>query len=123
MIMCYYIGIQDLVANALIELVDNNKEGKVSFKELNEYGAKVLDVLNEKGERAVLVLSRDYTNRFIHNCTEYFEIESHDDEKYVCLKEGITTNKLRDVFRSYTTYQVLQAFVDEKSLEVLGITA
>ena len=118
MIMCYYIGIQDLVANALIELVDNNKEGKVSFKELNEYGAKVLDVLNEKGERAVLVLSRDYTNRFIHNC-----IESHDDEKYVCLKEGITTDKLRDVFRSYTTYQVLQAFVDAKSLEVLGITA
>ncbi len=120
--MCYYIGIQDLVANALIELVDNDKEGKVSFKKLNEYGAKVLDVLNENGERAVLVLSRDDTNRFIHNCTNYFKIESQDNEEYVCLKEGVTTDELRDVFRLYTTYQVLQAFVDEKSLKALGIT-
>ena len=34
------IGIEDLVANALIELVDNNENNReVTYEQLNEYGA------------------------------------------------------------------------------------
>lgn len=35
--MCYYIGIEDLAANALIELYDRNETRSVSFKTLTEY--------------------------------------------------------------------------------------
>ena len=35
--MCIYIGIEDLVANALIELVENTEKREVMFKELDEY--------------------------------------------------------------------------------------
>lgn len=121
--MCYYIGIQDLVANALIELTEGSEERKVSFKMLNEYGAKVVEILNKKGERAVLVLSRDDTNRFIHDCTDYFKIDFENNEEYICLRDNVTTDDLRKMFRLYTSYEVLQAFVDKTSLEALGITA
>ena len=118
--MCYYIGIQDLVANALIELAKKGID-EVSFKRLNAYGARVIEKLNENKERAVLVLSRDYTNRFIHDCTEYFEVKPGEDGDLICLKKGIDPDALEDVFRLYTDYKVLQAFVDSRSLEALGI--
>ena len=44
--MCIYIGIEDLVANALIELVENTEKREVMFKELDEYGALVVKYLN-----------------------------------------------------------------------------
>lgn len=37
--MCIYIGIEDLVANALIELVEKSEKREVLFKQLDEYGA------------------------------------------------------------------------------------
>lgn len=53
------IGIEDLVANALIELVDNNENNReVTYEQLNEYGAIVIETLNTKHEEAVLIISR-----------------------------------------------------------------
>ena len=51
--MCIYIGIEDLVANALIELVENTEKREVMFKELDEYGALVVKYLNDEAEQAV----------------------------------------------------------------------
>ena len=45
--MCIYIGIEDLVANALIELVEKSEKREVLFKQLDEYGAKVIKYLND----------------------------------------------------------------------------
>ena len=36
--MCIYIGIEDLVANALIELVENTKNVKLCLKNLMSMG-------------------------------------------------------------------------------------
>lgn len=43
--MCIYIGIEDLVANALIELVEKSEKREVLFKQLDEYGAQVIKYL------------------------------------------------------------------------------
>ena len=60
--MCIYIGIEDLVANALIELVENSEKREVMFRELDAYGAMVVKCLNDKQEQAVLLLSKERTN-------------------------------------------------------------
>ena len=42
--MCVYIGIEDLAANALIELLEkDNSNTKVSFKALEDYGNAVVN--------------------------------------------------------------------------------
>lgn len=56
--MCIYIGIEDLVANALIELAEHKNQRQVLFKDLDRYGTKVIKVLNQEGEQAVLILSK-----------------------------------------------------------------
>lgn len=120
--MCYYIGIEDLVANALIEIVDKTEKNEVSFLKLNEYGAIVLRTLNEQKEEAILLLSRDRTNAFIHNCTNFFNIRDEENgDTIISLKEGITTNQLRKQFRTNIAFDVLLAFVNEKCLRVLGV--
>ena len=121
-IMCYYIGIEDLVANALIEIVDNKDVREVSLKKLNEYGEVVIRTLNSFDKEAILLLSRDRTNEFIHNCTEYFDVNKDKEGNYsIFLKEGVTTDKLREQFRRNISLNVLRAFIDENSLKVLGV--
>lgn len=120
--MCFYIGIEDLVANALIEIVDKTGNKEVSFQKLNDYGAIVIRTLNEQKEEAILLLSRDRTNEFIHNCTEFFEIRDEENgDTIISLKEGVTTNQLRMQFRTNIAFDVLLAFVNEKCLQVLGV--
>ena len=57
--MCFYIGIEDLAANALIEILQTEKEemGKhsVTYAELENYGTEVIHYLTNKGEEAVLI--------------------------------------------------------------------
>ncbi len=48
--MYIYIGIEDLVANALTELVEKSEKREVLFKELDEYGVKVIKYLNDNHE-------------------------------------------------------------------------
>lgn len=120
--MCYFIGIEDLVANALIEQVDKNGDREVSFSKLSEYGASVVKTLNEQNKEAILLLSRDRTNSFIHNCTEYFSIRTDDeDEMYISLNDGIETDDLRRQFRANIAFNVLLAFINENSLKALGV--
>lgn len=120
--MCYFIGIEDLVANALIEQVDKTGKREVSFSKLSKYGARVVKILNEQNEEAMLLLSRDRTNSFIHNCTEYFSTRTdEEDEMYISLNKGIETDELRRQFRANIAFNVLLAFINENSLRALGV--
>ena len=58
--MYIYIEIEDLVANAFIDLVEKKNKREILFSELDEYGAKVIEALNSDGNtNAVLVVSRE----------------------------------------------------------------
>ncbi len=116
----YQIEIQDLAANALIELADCG-ERKVSFKTLNRYGAAVQEVLTEQGKEAVLLLSRDRTNAFVHQYNAYFQLMKTDDEECVVLRDGISADRLRDDFRVFHSMDVISAYVDNRSLNALEI--
>ena len=79
--MCYYIGIDDLAANALIELLkkDDNRRF-VSYDSLKGYGANVLKTLQDDGEEAILIYTRDSKAAFLRDYSDFF-IEVEKDGK------------------------------------------
>lgn len=121
--MCIYIGIEDLAANALIELVEKSEKREVLFKQLDEYGAMVVRYLHNKQEQAVLVLSKEKINEFLHDYSDYFELFSRGLDEGIRLKGGITVNQLWEKFRGYLSVDVMLAFMDSVSIRALGVSA
>lgn len=121
--MSIRIGIADLVANALIELVDNDENNReVTYEQLNDYGAIVIETLNAKNEDAVLIISKERTKAFLHDYSDFFEVRMNAKrQKCIALRGGKTTNELRELFRGYLSLDMLLAFISEHSLQALGI--
>ena len=80
--MCFYIGLEDLAANAIIEIQEKKKkdgqelEGVVSItlEDLERYGEAVVRCINRrKAESAMMVLSRSSTTYMFRNYADYFE--------------------------------------------------
>lgn len=120
-IMCMYIGIEDLVANAFIELIENSDKKDVLFSQLNQYGATVVKILLEEGQKAVLVLSNERTNSFLHDYSEYFELFTSENGEGLKLKNNVTVDDLWDKFRGYLSFDVMMAFMNKQSLKALGV--
>jgi len=119
--MRIYIGIEDLVANALIELVENTDKREVMFRELDEYGALVVKYLSSKNEQAVLILSKERTNKFLHDYSDYFELFTKGIEEGVRLKADVSVEKLWEQFRGYLSVDVMLAFMDKNVIGALGV--
>ena len=104
-IMCYYIGIEALAANALIEILQTKGQSEpvqypVTFKELEDYGAEVVRYLNqEKGEKALLILSRAHTTNMFKNYSDFFEEIETPRGMAIVLQKGKTVENLIDKFR------------------------
>ena len=118
--MCFYIRIEDLTANAMIETMKKSDKRFLTYKEIEAYGAKVVQYLNAKGEKAVLVLSRDNTNAFLRNYSEYFVEKNVDGIMGIELKKDKGIDDLIEQFRGYLALDVLLAFVDKKTIQILG---
>lgn len=114
-----HIGIEDLAANALIELMEHSGKREVLFKELDAYGARVVKFLNKNKEDAILVLSRERTYDFLQDYSEYFALLTNGDG--ICLKENIFVNELWKKFRGYLSVSVMMAFMDAESISALGL--
>ena len=121
--MSSYIGIEDLAANALIEILSRNDKRFVAYKDLDEYGAEVVSILREKDVNVVLILSRDRTNDMFRNYSDIFTETKIGASLGIQLKNGVTVDDLINNFRGYLAWDVLLAFVDERSLAKIGIAA
>lgn len=121
--MCFYIGIEDLAANALIELL-RRKETQanrfLSYSEIEDYGSRVIQLLTSKGEKAVLILSRESTDAMFRNYSDFFEEGCVEGSKGIKLRTGIEVDQLIEEFRGYLALDVLMAFTDEESIQALG---
>ena len=117
--MCYFIGIEDLVANALIEIVESSGIRTVKFSQLNKYGDVILTKLKETNTEALLVLNRDTTNKFFHDCSDIFEIEETQTDIHITLKDNISTTVLRERFRINIALHLLKAFISTEAIDVL----
>ena len=122
--MNYFIGIEDLAANALITLMSSDQEKRfVSYSDLEEYGNMVMQILTSKGKKAIFILSRKSTTVFFCDYSNIFEEIESNNQKGISLKEGVTVDDLIDRFRGYLSLDLLLAFTDHRSAEVLGVPA
>lgn len=113
--MCYYIGIEDLVANALIETIRANSDIRfISYREIEAYGAQVISIINNENRKAVLLLSRRDTNHMLSDYSNLFVERDVNGEKGIELKEDIKIEKLIEEFRGYLPLYVLLAFIQAK---------
>lgn len=124
LIMCFYIGIEDLAANALIEILKTKEEAQteqccVTLAELEAYGNQVIQYLNERGEKAVLILSRENTSLMFRNYSDFFEETETDQGIAIALKEGKTASDLVMKFRTYLALDLMMAFMNTDSVRVL----
>lgn len=125
--MCYYIGIEDLAANALIEILKTKKEQDfesciVTLKELEQYGAEVVRYLSEeKGEKALLILSRASTTHMFKNYSDFFEEVETDMGTAIALQKGKTVDDLIQKFRTYIAIDLMNAFMNKETIRVLQI--
>jgi len=124
--MCFYIGIEDLAANALIEILSAKKDAEseqlyVTLAELEKYGAQVVRYLNEKGDDALLILSGESTSMMFRNYSDFFEEIETSEGTAISLREGKTVTDLVVKFRTYLALDVMMAFMDAKAVSVLRV--
>ena len=122
--MCFYIGIEDLAANALIEILKTKEDAQrerccVTLAELEAYGNQVIQYLNERGEKAVLILSRENTSLMFRNYSDFFEEVETDEGVSIALKEGKTVSDLVEKFRTYLALDLMMAFMNTETVRVL----
>lgn len=114
----FYIRIEDLAANAFIELLQRDENHRfVTYNELERYGEQVVKVLAEKGEKAALLLLRNHTDAMFCDCSDFFE----EERQGIRLKANKDRKALIDHFRGYLPIDILLALVDERSVKVLGV--
>jgi len=118
--MCFYIGVEDLVANAMVEMPKKDGQPFLTYDEIEIYGAGVVRVLKEKGEEAALMLSRENTDIFFREYPEFFEEVEQNGERGIKLKAGKGMDDLIQQFRGYLALDVLLAFMDQRAVQLLG---
>ncbi len=123
--MLFYIGIEDLAANALIEILKTKEKEQlnqyaVTLAELEKYGAEVVRHLNDKGEKAVLLLSRECTSFMFNQYSDYFEEAETENGIAISLRKGKTVPDLIEKFRTYLALDLMLAFMNQEAVRVLG---
>ncbi|MCR5382108.1 MAG: hypothetical protein K6G44_14075 [Lentisphaeria bacterium] len=122
--MCYYLGIEDLAANALIAAMQVHREPLFfSFETLEKYGAQVIRYLKKAGKEALLILSRDHTDAFFKEYSAFFRKTTRNGEDGVALCEGVEAVTLVRAFQGYLPLELLLAFISPDSTKILGLTA
>ena len=116
-----YLTLEDLVPNALIELVENDVNRSVSYPTILKYGDVVVKELENRNINAILLIYRDKTLQFQDDYKEFFNFYEIDNIGYVQLKDNINTKYLRQYFRIRQSLDTLIALTSDSSKQVLGI--
>lgn len=118
--MYRYIGIEDLVASALIELMKQEETNRrVSLQALSNYGTVIVRLLTQSGQNAILLLTRESTYEFVHDYADFFCIQEQEGMEYIELKQDVTVEVLRRQFRKNLTVDIAKALKKEESLQAL----
>ena len=70
----FYIGIEDVAANALIQALRKNENVRfLSYTTIEAYGNRVVEKLSADNKKAVLIFSRNRTEALYRNYSQFFE--------------------------------------------------
>ena len=119
-VMRWIIELIDLASNAMIEAQSFGNCQFLSYKKLEQYGEKVVEILRESNDSAVLSLSKGNTAAMLSDFSDFFMEQKVRGEKGICLRDGKTSDDLIRKFRGYLPLTLLLAFVDSRACEVLG---
>jgi hypothetical protein len=113
------LKMEDLTANALIEMIKNHYEGKVSLKQIESYGNSIVKELQNKGKNALIPITEYSINHFLIKYSDFFEIKEEGEESYICLKSNKSISDLRTSFRAYLPLDIIPFFSSKESLKAL----
>ena len=117
----FYIGIEDVAANALIQALRKNEEKRfLSYMTIEAYGNRVVEKLNEDHKKEVLIFSRNHTEALYRNYSRFFEPYEENGRRGIRLKDKITLEDLITAFQGYLALDLLKAFLDV-SVEDSGV--
>lgn len=120
--MYLYIEIVDVVANAFVELLDNNGTRDVYYDDLDNYGAMVVEKLNEEEDtRAVYVVSKESQQAIIEDYSEFFEEFEKNGRKGIHLNDSVSSIQLWQKFCSSMSFKVFCAFRSKDVVRALGV--
>ena len=120
--MYIYIQIEDLVANAFINLIEKKKVREILYSDLDIYGAKVIEQLNSQGgPKAVLVVSRESQMAIVEDYSDMFEAFERDGSKGIRLLDGVEPMDLWIRFCTPLSYKVIKVFRAPAVKQALGI--
>jgi hypothetical protein len=68
-------------------------------------------------------MSGEAVSSFIRNYSNYFFIDTFENDECIVLKDGITTELLREEFRARLPIELLYSFTCKASMEALGLAA
>lgn len=115
----FSIGIEDLVANALIETVEKTGKRSISFSQLTKYENAILTNLTHDNKMVRLNINRNATNQFFHDYSDVFTIKEYKNDIVVSLNNNISTAYLRSNFRINLALPLLKAFVSQEAVDIL----
>ena len=108
--MCNFIGIEYLVALALII---NDKE-EISLADLNEYGVKITKVIKDREINAVFLFSDKYAIDMVRNYSDCFEWK----EEEPVLRRKVSKDDLISRFLDHLSTDVLLAAQETRNANV-----
>ena len=117
----FLLSLEDLAANAFIEVLQRKNNRFLSYNILEEYGKEIVKILREQGSKCALSLSERQTESALVRYSKYFEETEINGDKGLILKRMILYNELIEKFRVYLPLEVLQAFINTRALVKLGI--
>lgn len=118
--MRFLIEPVDLVANAFIAALKDRGQRFLSFQQIEAYGERVINVLKDSNDTAVLNLSRDKTGEMFEFFSRFFRAETREGCSGVRLVDGVTSGDLIREFRGYLPLNLLLAFADERACQGVG---
>lgn len=110
------IHIEDIVANAFIEIARIDHRRFITYKALEVYGHAICEQFNKehKDKHMIQELDRYRTQYFLEEYSEWFKQIETDKGTGIQMNENITVDMLWDKFRSYLTFDMLKAFMNEE---------
>lgn len=99
--MCNFVGMEYLAALALIE----GDVSEISLADLNDYGIKVMKVLEENSIDSIFLVSDKYALELVRNYSDCFELTNND----TVLKRKVDREILISKFVAYLSTETLVA--------------
>lgn len=115
-----YLQVEDIVANAMIELEKINGTTNVSISLAKIYGNEVANHLKKQGYLAKLKIDSDLIRNFEQAYSDYFSVDLTERDRWYLLRENKNIDEVRDKFRNTLPLEVSSAFSSLPAVDSLA---